>query len=339
MKNTIFLKTVRIPVFLLTTLLLTTVSSHALNLAAVEAEWTPPGSATPVSMWGFIADPGACPAAPVPWDTGPLQVGTPGGSLSITLRNCLSEPVSLVIPGQMTTLTPQVIIDPQGRTRVTAFTHEAPAAGGTAVYTWNNLKPGTFLYQSGSHPAKQHQMGLYGALTVGSYPGVSNEVTLLFSEIDPALHGPLSPTAATPLNYKPKYFLINGQSYAPGEPVPVIATGKRTRTLLVRFLNAGLMSHSPTLQGPYMKVVAEDGNPYPYPREQYSVMLAAGKTMDALWKPTKNGTYAVYDRSLSLTSNGAAGGGMLVHLDVNVPPFNWSMFIPAITGAGTRAVP
>jgi len=345
MKRIIFLKAARISVFLLISLVLTAASSYALNLAAVEAQWIPPGSATSIRMWAFVEDPGSCPGASVAWDIGPLQVGIPGDSLSISLRNCLSDPVSLVIPGQTATLNPQTIVDPQGRTRVTAFTDEVPADNGATVftYTWNNLKSGTFLYQSGSHPAKQHQMGLYGALTVGSYPEVSNEVTLIFSEIDPALHAPLPPAepmAATPLNYKPKYFLINGQSYAPGDPVPAIATGQRTTTLLVRLLNAGLMSHAPALQGPYMSVVAEDGNPYPYPREQYSVMLAAGKTMDALWKPTKNGTYALYDRSLSLSSNGAAGGGMLVHLAVNVPPpFKWVMFIPAITGAGRPAVP
>ncbi len=305
-------------------------AAQALDLAAVEGRWTPPGSAVAVTMWGFVEDTGACPAAPVAWTTGPPQVGTPGGTLSIALRNCLSEPVSLVIPGQDATLTPQFTTDSQGRLRVKSFTHETPA-GGTATYTWTNLKNGTFMYQSGSHPAKQHQMGLYGPLAVGSYPAVTAEVTLLFSEIDPALHVPVPPVAATPLNYKPKYYLINGQSYAPGSPPPQVSTGANPATLLVRFINAGLMSHTPVLQGPYMRVMAEDGNLYPYPRRQYAVMLAAGKTMDALWEPGKSGTYAVYDRSMGLSSNGAVGGGMLAHLAVNVAqPFQWIMFIPAI---------
>ncbi|HEB68856.1 MAG TPA: hypothetical protein ENI88_04465 [Desulfobulbus sp.] len=330
MKKTIFLYAVRIPVLVLTALLLTVLSCHALNLAAVEAEWTPPGSATAISMWGFIEDPGSCPAAPVPWNTGPMLIETQGTVLTINLRNCLSEPVSIVIPGQMVTLDPQVITDLQGRTRVTAFTHEAPAMGGIATYTWNNLKGGTYLYQSGSHPAKQVQMGLYGALKVGSY-GASNDVTLLFSEIDPALHGSLS--AATPLNYKPKFFLVNGQAYAPGDPVPAITIGRAEKTLLIRFLNAGLMSHTPVVQGPYMDVIAEDGNLYPYPRKQYSVMLAAGKTMDALWRSSEKGNYAIYDRSMSLSTNGAAGGGMLVYLDVNLPPFPWLIYMPAIVNA------
>lgn len=329
MNSTNIFKNVRRAAFLLVALLLTTASSYAVDLAAVEAQWTPPGSVTPINMWGFVADPGSCPGAPVPWTTGPDQIEAAGGTLTIQLRNCLSEPVSLVIPGQPTTLTPQVFVDPQGRTRIQAFTTEAAAAGGLASYTWNNLKPGTFLYQSGSHPAKQIQMGLYGALKVGSHADAVNEVTLLFSEIDPALHAPVA--AATPLNYKPKYFLINGQSFAPGQAPPALAAGKPTETLHIRFLNAGLNSHTPVVQGPYMKIIAEDGNSYPHAREQYSALLAAGKTMDALWTPEKNGSYAIYDRSMSLSSNGAVGGGMLVHLNTDAP-FPWILFIPAITG-------
>lgn len=325
MNRTSLLKGLGIPFFLLVAFFSVASSSFALNLAAVEARWTPPDSATPIRMWGFIPDPGSCPSAPAAWNVGPLQVGAAGANLTIQLRNCLSEPVSLVIPGQSATLTPQVTTG--GRVR--AFTHEAPV-GGTASYTWNNIKAGTFLYQSGSNPAKQVHMGLYGALKVGQYYEATNDVLLLFSEIDPALHATASP--ATPLTYKPKYFLINGKTSSSGKPVPVADGNARvTNNLLIRFVNAGLMAHTPVLQGPHMKIIAEDGNRYPYAREQYSVLLPAGKTLDAIWHPTESGTYALYDRSLSLSSNGAPGGGMLVYLKV---PFPWIMFVPAITGAG-----
>ena len=319
------MKCLGIPFFLLVAFFSVASPSSAVNLAAVEARWTPPDSATPIRMWGFIPDPGSCPATPAAWNVGPLQVGAAGANLTIQLRNCLSEPVSIVIPGQNATLTPQVT--PGGRVR--AFTHEAPA-GGTASYTWNNIKAGTFLYQSGSNPAKQVHMGLYGALKVGQYYEAPHDVLLLFSEIDPALHGAAAP--ATPLTYKPKYFLINGKTASAGKPVPVADDDVRvTNKLLIRFVNAGLMAHTPVLQGPHMKIIAEDGNRYPYAREQYSVLLPAGKTLDAIWHPTESGTYALYDRSLSLSSNGAPGGGMLVYLKV---PFPWIMFVPAITGAG-----
>ena len=323
MNRTSLLKSLGIPFILLAAYFSVASPSYALNLAAVEARWTPPDSTTPIRMWGFIPDPGSCPAAPVAWDVGPLQVGTPGANLTIQLRNCLSEPVSIIIPGQNATLTPVV----QGN-RVTAFTHEAPA-GGTALYTWNNIKAGTFLYQSGSSPAKQVHMGLYGALKVGQYYEAPHDLLLLFSEIDPALHA--TAAAATPLSYKPKYFLINGKTYSAGQSVPLVKGARVTNKLLIRFVNGGLMAHTPVLQGPYMKIIAEDGNRYPYAREQYSVLLPAGKTLDAIWHPTESGNYALYDRSLSLSSNGAPGGGMLVYLKV---PFPWIMFNPIITGAG-----
>jgi hypothetical protein len=90
---------------------------------------------------------------------------------------------------------------------------EAVAAGGTAptcvasspatgcgILTWSNLKAGTYLIESGTHPSIQGPMGLYGILVVTTapngggvgtaYPGTSPvsynaEAALLLSEIDP----------------------------------------------------------------------------------------------------------------------------------------------------------
>jgi outer membrane lipoprotein-sorting protein len=70
------------------------------------------------------------------------------------------------------------------------------------------------------------------------------------------------------------------------------------------------------LQGQHMNLIAEDGNLYPYPREQYVAMLAAGKTRDAILVPTTDGSYPIYDRRLRLTNNTATGGGMLSYLSV-----------------------
>jgi FtsP/CotA-like multicopper oxidase with cupredoxin domain len=274
--------------------------SLAVDLRAVEGTWNSPGG--PVTMWGFAADTGDC-TTPAAWGIGPELTANPGDPLTVNLRNCLSEPVSIIIPGQPTTFTPVTTTDGFNRSRVTAFTVEAPADGGatTTAYTWSGLKAGTYLYQSGSHPAKQMQMGLYGALKVGSYPGTSGEVTLLFSEVDPDLHNP--PTAANPLNYSPSYYLVNGQVSA-----PTIPAGNNYLPTVLRMLNAGLDFHVPALNGGYMSLVAEDGNSYPYPREQYSVHLPAGKTIDALWQAPDAGSYQIYDRRLS---------GMLANLAVS----------------------
>ncbi|MEW6569798.1 MAG: Ig-like domain-containing protein [Nitrospirota bacterium] len=284
------------------------------DLAAVEATWTPPGSATPITMWGFINDPGSCPGAPVLWNVGPtLNVPAGDSTLTINLRNCLAEPVSVVIPGQPAALSPVTFTDAQGRQRVLSFTTETLASG-TSIYTWNNLKPGTFIYHSGSHPALQVQMGPYGAVTVtdisgSAYPGIAhdNEVILFYSEIDPVLHTPA--TVAQPLNYRPKHFLVNGEQ--PNPAVNAVADHPITagEQVLIRFLNMGLKTHVPSLNDQYISVIAEDGNLYPYPKNQYSVLLPAGKTMDAIWTAPSDGGYPVYDRSHS-------PGGMLIYLQV-----------------------
>ena len=300
-----------------------------------------------VPMWGYaLTDSTFVPgAATVP---GPVLTVPPGDPvLTIHLQNNLPQPTSIVIPGQTAAMTP-VWNDgtsgprPSPAARVRSFTHEALAGGGTADYTWSNVKAGTYLYQSGTHPQVQVQMGLYGGATKNAvaatattpaeaYAGVpySNEVTLLYSEIDPALHTAVSTgaygTAAGPtstFNYQPKYFLINGKPYAAGSPpLAVLPAGQKT---LLRFLNAGLQTHVPVVNGRYLQMIAEDGNPYPWsanPRQQYSVLLPAAKTMDAILTPLLEGgaattRYTIYDRRLSLTNGAAQDGGMMAMLEV-----------------------
>lgn len=286
-----------------------------------------PDTGEAVVMWGYAQDNdnnlanGCGNAVTVP---GPLLTILPGdNALTIHLLNGLAEPVSMVIPGQIASMTP--VYNADGRMR--SFTHEA-APGGTADYVWPILKPGTYAYHSGTHPAVQVQMGLYGAIkhdaALGqAYPGVAydQDRVVYYSEIDPVLHaavasntyGPVGTVTST-IDYNPRYFLVNGAPYSAATlPIPVGGVGQRT---LLRFINMGLESHVPVLQGMYMKIVAEDGNAYTYPREQYSVLLAASKTKDALITPATAGVFPLYDRMLDLTNRQASPGGLLSLLQV-----------------------
>lgn len=297
---------------MLGTLLLASPSLAALVTVDLKAEarqvMMPDG--TSINMWGFfdLNDTGTS------WVPAAISGLNVGDDLTINLTNNLAEDVSIVITGQNMNFMPVRIPDGQGRDRVHSLA-SAVASGGTGSFSWTNLKAGTFLLQSGSHPAKQVQMGLYGSVIVAGYSGIAydNEVLLLYSEIDPALHDPAA--AAKPLNYKPKYFLINGQPYAAGQSP--IAAGAAGQTLLIRLLNAGLKTHVPMLlNGPNMQLIAEDGNLYPYPKIEYSALMGPGKTIDALWMPTSDGVFPVIDRSNYLTSNGISNSGMLTHLAV-----------------------
>lgn len=301
-----------------------------------------PGGTVVVSMWGYASCTASFATCGTPTVPGPALAVPPGDTtLKVNLKNDLSGPTSLVINGLIKPMAPVFTTDPQGRRRVRSFDKEVVEGSdtGNAPYEWANVKPGTYLYQSGTQPQVQVQMGLYGAVTgnvanavaatattaaipgqayAGTGYGFDNEATLLYSEIDPALHaavaggtyGTTGPTST--INYAPKYFLINGQPYQFGASViePVGSPG----TTLLRLLNAGLITHVPMINGKHWDVIAEDGKPYPYRKTQYTALLPAAKTVDVLLTPEIGATYPIMDRRLSLSNNGLSDGGMLAYL-------------------------
>ena len=197
-----------------------------------------------IPMWGYTCSatavaPATCaaanPNAGANWS--PVVITTPPGSLTINLTNSLPATVpetSLVIVGQLggglgTTAhavpspahamqsatwpivgsaTGPQFTPPAQADRVQSFsTHVAP--GATTALLWSNLKPGTYLIESGTHPSIQGPMGLYGVLVVTTaattttagtaYPGVTYdaEVPMILSEIDPVQNAAVAAAVIT----------------------------------------------------------------------------------------------------------------------------------------------
>ena len=294
-----------------------------------------------IPMWGFAQDSGFGVGDGTISIPGPQINAAAGDTLIIHLDNNLPVPVSIVIPSQITAMTPVFLPDPDGtgRPRVQSFTHETPPGNGAAVdYTWTNLKAGTFLYESGTHPAVQIQMGLYGAAIVDSgvagqaYGETSSaydvQLTMLFSELDPALHaavddgtyvsfgnlGDPGVSMTSTVDYNPKYFLINGEAYS-GSTAPIAAGAVGDRVLL-RLLNAGLRSRAPFVVRSRQSLIAEDGNEYAHVKDQAVVRLPAGQTKDSIVEFTTDGDYAFFDRAMGVTNAGASPGGMFRILQV-----------------------
>lgn len=273
---------------------------------------------TPVEMWGFglTSDPDVSIPGPV------LEIPPGDGTLTIHLENDLPVPVSIVIPGIPAPLTPVWDDGTSGpRTSLTqravSFTHVVPP-GLTGDYQWTNVQPGTYLYHSGTHPAVQVAMGLHGAVrhdaTAGGVYGVDYDVDalLVYSEVDPDLNAAVTNgtygTAAYPttVDYRPRYFLINGE---PAGSAPPLAAEVNQR-LLLRLVNAGQTSIVPTLTDGTMRLLAEDGQPAPFAREAYSMLLPAGKTHDALLVLTEPASPVLFDRR---------GGARLARWSVTMP--------------------
>ena len=145
------------------------------------------------------------------------------------------------------------------------------------------------------------------------------------------------------VNYTPLYYMINGvpfsRSSASSSLFPVVpgtlSPASGPGSVLVRFVNAGLHMHVPSIVGSQtqqlatgtaatvggFQLIAEDGNPLPgIPRVQSEVFMAAGKTYDVMINGTAAGATAVpvYDRELSLSGNAInRDAGMLAYLSIN----------------------
>jgi Bacterial cadherin-like domain/IPT/TIG domain len=373
----------------------------------------PDGQAVP--MWGYTCTPAAVapatcaaasPGAGANWS--PVVITVPPGPLTINLTNSLpgTVPTSLVIAGQLggglgttatstpspahptqtattwpiaTSATGATFTPPAQAPRVQSFATEV-AHGKTTSLTWNNLSPGTYLIESGTHPSIQGPMGLYGVLVVktpvgGSvscpvasqtyqaYPNIcyDADVPLVLSEIDPVQNAAAAAAVTTTgfsetrvwsgqpggcgdpkstsfgtcypptVNYDPRYYLINGVAFDRTNPNASVFSANApasTGQVLVRFVNAGLRMHVPSVVGAQtgtpavsgLSLIAEDGNVLPgSARVQSEVFLAAGKTYDVLLNAPATGASAlpVFDRELSLSTNNQRDGGMQAYITVN----------------------
>jgi FtsP/CotA-like multicopper oxidase with cupredoxin domain len=170
---------------------------------------------------------------------GPVLCVNEGDSVTIVLNNTLSQPVSIMFPGQENVLADGAPAQPQGDgAALTSLTNVAPP-GGSVTYSFVASNPGTYIYESGTNPQMQVPMGLFGALVVrptSTGPGYMNDRTdskfttgeifssgadpvdeeymVLLSEIDPYLNQAVEQTTSYNLNYyHPRYWLINGRGF------------------------------------------------------------------------------------------------------------------------------
>ena len=265
-----------------------------------------PGAAS-LPVWGYRTSAGA-----VTQPGGPVLTVDEGDTVTITLHNGLSESTGLLLQGQ------RMVPDRSG-----------VSAGGTKTYSFTASDPGTYLYEAALLPNAQHQvaMGLYGALVVrpAGAPGQAygaastafdDQAVLLLSEIDPALNNAGNKATFDMRKFAPRYFLVNGRAHPATTTIPT--TGGRT--VLLRYVNAGIQYHSMSVLGAQQRVIALDGSRLDYARRYVAETFGPGQTADALVTAPAAATdtkLSVYDGSLQLHNSNTGGiGGMLTSIDV-----------------------
>jgi Bacterial cadherin-like domain len=323
------------------------------TLVATSFPATMPDGTSGVPMWGYRVsapngDLASAQAAPVTSPGAALVVPPGDSTLSVTLVNELRDgtPTSFVVHGLNTAMTP-VFADAAGAPctpataalpanatpaqeaarracRFRSFTAEALAGGAAVTYTYNNVRPGTYLYQSGTMPQVQVQMGLYGMMSKDAaagtvYPGVAyaGQTRVIFSEVDSALHDAVTAQtfSGSTLDYNPNHYRTH--VYDPLTHLPLqVAPGAAPQAMgagqshLIRIANVGLQTRVPTLSDGTWALLGEDAQPYPYAREQYSALLPAAKTTEA-WLGSGR-ALTLFDRRLGFADAAAGVAGQFV---------------------------
>jgi FtsP/CotA-like multicopper oxidase with cupredoxin domain len=254
---------------------------------------------------------------------GPNLCVNQGDTVTVTLKNKLPEPVSIIFPGQTGVQSDGSPSQPEyAGGKLTGMTTSAPP-GAEVTYSFVASEPGTYVYQSGTDMAKQVQMGLFGALVVrpAGQPGqayadagtkfnAGTEYVMLMSEIDPDLHRAVEMGMKYDITkYHPRYWMLNGRSFPdtilpngaaalPYQPYsgfvqqqPYDAT-TNPDPALVRYLNVGSRAHPFHPHGNHGRVIARDGRllqgetGQDTSYEKFLVLVGAAQTMDVTYSWT-----------------------------------------------------
>ncbi len=165
----------------------TTNPTSSFSLTTMEGRVsTPDGNM--VYMWGFSES-----GRPFQHPS-PVLCATEGDTVTIVLNNTLGQDVSIIFPGQENVLADGVLAQPQfdGGGNLTSLAPVAAANGGSITYSFVANRPGTYLYESGTEPQVQVNMGLFGALVVR--PGGATQIGLTTRSRMPAQR-PIPPSS------------------------------------------------------------------------------------------------------------------------------------------------
>lgn len=264
---------------------------------------TPDGNS--IYSWGY-ANAGGLMQYP-----GPTMIVRQGDKITVNLKNELPVPVSMVFPGQAqqtsTGGTPGLM------------TNESTSATDTVTYTFVAREPGTYLYQSGTNPALQIEMGLVGALIVRPRLGnnfaynssdtrFDHEYLYVLSEMDPEIHFIASMGYFDFIDntrHNPVLWMINGRaapdtladagvSWLPYQPYNSLSRVRPGETALARIINVGRDPHPFHTHGNHVTIIGTDGRLLQSgPRTgadlahvNFTVQTIPGATYDALWSWT-----------------------------------------------------
>jgi FtsP/CotA-like multicopper oxidase with cupredoxin domain len=279
---------------------------------------TPDGDSLRIWVYGDGTNPVQLP--------GPTLIVNQGDAVVVNLTNNLTQPVSIVFPGQGQVTATGGMAGLLTREACGAA-NTAPCGGtNTVSYSFTAAQPGTYVYHSGTNTELQVEMGLYGVIivrpagfnqdtnrTAYGHPDTAydHEYLFLLSEMDPFIHDLVDfgfsefvdNTTANPV-----FWFINGRNgvdtlsrdFAPWQPNQPYSSLARTRPgekVLLRLVDLGRNLHGFHPHGNHSMIIARDGRmlqsaPGAGPNlgvPDFTITPTPGGTVDAIFSWTSKG--------------------------------------------------
>lgn len=220
---------------------------------------------------------------------GPMIRVTEGDRVKVIVKNQLKESTAIHWHG----LNVANLAD-----GVPGVTQPPIKPGETYTYEFTATPAGSHMYHSHHNAAIQVTSGLLGAFIVepkdrSKMPAVDQEYTMILND---GAHG----------------FSLNGKGFPATEPMKM----RMGQTLLVRFMNEGLLAHPMHLHGMPMQVIAKDGYPLPNPYYCDTQFIAPGDRYDVLVRPENPGVWAFHCHILNHAEGTDGMFGMVTALIV-----------------------
>jgi manganese oxidase len=216
-----------------------------------------------------------------------------GDKVRLVLHNQLPESTSVHFHG---------IRVPNAMDGVDPYTQPAVKVGETFTYEFTALEPAVGIYHSHHDAQVQVPNGLFGALLIGDMPvpaslGPKNVVKEMAMVLNDAGTIGLS---------------LNGKSFPATEPV-TLNVGE---SMIVHYMNEGLMAHPMHLHQPVGYIIAKDGVPLSVPMPSDTINVAPGERYTVLYTALDPGVWAWHCHILNHAETPTGMTGMVTALIV-----------------------
>ena len=196
-----------------------------------------------------------------------------GDKVRIIFTNSLPQTTSLHLHG---------IKVPNVMDGVDPYTEKPTVPGGTHIYEFTAQGPAVGIYHSHHNAQEQIPNGMFGALTI-------DEMPIPQKLIDKGYPATPTKTLNMVLNDAGVIGLsLNGKSFPATEPY----TLRVGQTMVVNYMNEGLMVHPMHLHQPMGWIIAKDGVPMDEPLPTDTVLVAPGERYTVLYKAVEPGVWA-----------------------------------------------